>query len=333
MVAQIQEVLGGRIEERWGEIVLHVSGAMANGSIRFLSFEWGVSMVDLDITFYRDVAMITDASTFNPIRFLYGLKGHCLHRFEYQPESELRKLEPFHSTIFTSKNGGWNHLVFPKEVPLQLNIIHLTRKHYLKKRLNGVEKLNSQLYEVFHDLDHENTFAGYGAYDLRLADKIGALRKIRASGMIRIMQIEGLVYQVLSKHIADHERLLTKKRLPSNLRRKELQQVRKLAKRIISEPSEKYRLEELAAESGLSQAKLQEGFKLLYTRTVTEYVRHVRLEAARDYLRETDMNISQVVYTVGFSSRSYFSKIFKEKYRISPSEYKESVLAQRSISI
>ncbi|MDX1471934.1 MAG: AraC family transcriptional regulator, partial [Flavobacteriaceae bacterium] len=32
-------------------------------------------------------------------------------------------------------------------------------------------------------------------------------------------------------------------------------------------------------------------------------------------------NISEVVYMIGYSSRSYFSKIFKNKYGISPSKY------------
>ena len=58
----------------------------------------------------------------------------------------------------------------------------------------------------------------------------------------------------------------------------------------------------------------------------TEYIRYTRLEAARDLIRTTDLNISQIVYTIGFSSRSYFSKIFKNKYGITPSEFKENAL-------
>ncbi|WP_431137979.1 helix-turn-helix domain-containing protein, partial [Psychroserpens mesophilus] len=58
-----------------------------------------------------------------------------------------------------------------------------------------------------------------------------------------------------------------------------------------------------------------------YTRTVADYVRHVRLETARNLLRKTDMNISEVVYSVGFNSRSYFSNIFKKQYGLSPSDF------------
>ncbi|MDX1318460.1 MAG: AraC family transcriptional regulator, partial [Xanthomarina gelatinilytica] len=47
-------------------------------------------------------------------------------------------------------------------------------------------------------------------------------------------------------------------------------------------------------------------------------------------IKNTDMNISEVVYTIGLTSRSYFSKIFKEKYNCSPKDYK---FAQRSMAI
>jgi AraC-like DNA-binding protein len=42
-------------------------------------------------------------------------------------------------------------------------------------------------------------------------------------------------------------------------------------------------------------------------------------------LKNTDLNISQIVYSIGFSSRSYFSKIFKEKYDISPNKLKKEL--------
>nr|WP_298998087.1 AraC family transcriptional regulator [uncultured Allomuricauda sp.] len=332
-VKQIQEVIGGRIEERWGEHILHVSGSLANGTIKFIDFDWGVSLLEYDITFYDDVTLIMDASKYNPIHFAYCLEGYCEHRFGYQSKHDIKTLEQFQSVIISSRKGGLNYGYFPKDIPLEINVIQITRKEFLQKKLNGVKQLNNRLYELFHDLDHENTFAFYGAYDLRLADKIHTLRNVRSKGMIRIMQIEGLVYQILSNHIADHEQYVSKKRLSTGLLNRELKLVRQQAKKIVANPSKNYRLDEISTETGLSQAKLQEGFKLLYTRTVTEYVRHVRLEAARDYLRETDMNISQVVYTVGFSSRSYFSKIFKAKYNISPSDFKDKVTSERAIPV
>ncbi|SHJ11419.1 helix-turn-helix domain-containing protein [Aquimarina spongiae] len=319
-VRQIQEVIGGTIQERWGEYVLTVNNLNAHGSIKFITFDWGVNLLEYDIKFHKDYVLVMDASEYNPIHFAYCLEGHCGHRFGFQ--TEIRSLEQFQSVIITSKDGGYNYGYLPKEIKLEINVIQIARKKYLKKRLNNVSQLNQKLYEVFMDEDHENAFAYFGTFNLKLADKISALRKVKQKGMIRILQIEGMVYQILSMHIQQHDRAVKEEVLPTTLLKRELKIIRNLAKKIIKNVAKDYTLEQLELETGLAQAKLQEGFKLLYAKTVTEYIRHVRLEAARDLIATTEMNISEVVYTIGFSSRSYFSKIFKEKYDISPNEFK-----------
>ncbi len=319
-VRQIQEVIGGKIEERWGEYTLTVNNLNAHGSIRFITFDWGVNLLEYDIIFHKEFVLVIDASEFNPIHFTYCLKGFCGHRFGYQ--KEIHALEQFQSVIITSRDGGYNYGYFPKEEKLEINVIQIARKKYLKKRLNNVSQLNDKLYKVFMDEDHEKAFAYFGTYDLKLADKIGALRTLKQRGIIRILQIEGMVYQILSMHIQQHDKAMKEEVLPTTLLKRELGLIRGLAEKIIKNVAKDYSLDQLSEAIGLPQTKLQEGFKLLYARTVTEYIRHVRLEAARDLIRSTDMNISEVVYSIGFSSRSYFSKIFKEKYGISPNEFK-----------
>lgn len=324
-VRQIQEVIGGEIEERWGEYTLTVDSALAKGNIRFIAFDWGVNLLEYDIIFHDEIRMVMDASEYNPIKFIYCLEGFCRQRFGYQTKDDIRTLEQFQSVIITSRDGGYNHAYFPKGKKLAINTIQIKRKQYLKKRLNNVDQLNQKLYRVFLDTDHENAFAYYGTYNLKLADKINALRKVRTKGMIRIMQIEGLVYEILSMHILQYDKEVNNKKPATSLLRQELKIIRNIAKAIVKEPAKEYTLEMLSQQSGLAQAKLQEGFKVLYARTVTEYIRHTRLEAARDYIRTTDMNISQIVYSIGFSSRSYFSKIFKRKYGLSPSDFQAGI--------
>lgn len=319
-VRQIQEVIGGKIEERWGEYILTVNNLNAHGTIRFITFDWGVNLLEYDIIFHKEYVLVMDASEYNPIHFAYCLSGSCGHRFGYQ--KDIHTLEQFQSVIITSRDGGYNYGYFPKEEKLEINVIQISRKKYLKKRLNNVSQLNEKLYKVFIDEDHENAFAYFGTFNLKLADKIGALRKIKQKGMIRILQIEGMIYQILSMHIQQHDRAMKEEVLSTSLLKRELKLIRNLAKRIIKDVAKDYSLDQLSEETGLPQAKLQEGFKLLYARTVTEYIRHVRLEAARDLIRTTEMNISEIVYSIGFSSRSYFSKIFKEKYDISPNDFK-----------
>lgn len=317
-VKQIKEAIGGNIFERWGEYTLTIDNDIAKGNIRFISFDWGGSLLEYDITFFDDIILVMNTSKYNPIHFIYCLNGCFEHRFDF--EENTKTLEQFQSVIITNKNGGFNYVRFPKNVKLEINIIQISRVKFIKKRLNNASLLNQKLYEVFNDTDHENVFSYYGNYNLKLADEISSLRKVRQKGMIRLLLIEGKIYQILSMHMQQHNKFVENKSLPKLLNKDELKIIRTLSKTIMKNVSKNYCLEHLSLQTGLPQAKLQEGFKLLYARTVTEYIRHVRLEEARDLINTSDLNISEIVYTIGFSSRSYFSKIFKKKYKISPSE-------------
>lgn len=55
--------------------------------------------------------------------------------------------------------------------------------------------------------------------------------------------------------------------------------------------------------------------------TVSLFIREARLQKAEQLIRKFDYSISEIVYSIGLNSRSYFSRIFKDRYDISPSEY------------
>jgi AraC-like DNA-binding protein len=321
---QIQDALGGETIEKWNEYNLKLNNENAFGTIKYMPFDWGVNFLDFDIKFSKEIILKIKANDFNPIRFIYNFNGSFKHRFGINNEEKL--IKQFHSLIFTNKTDGYNYIHFPKGEKLEINIIQIVRKNFLKKRTTNVSLLNKRLYEVFVDTDHDNRFSHYGSLNLRMADFIKKMKKTKSKGMVRTLTIEALIYEMLSLHIQQHNKFQKGVQLPSSLSKTELKTIRQLGNKIIKTPSYQYSLEQLSLESGLSQAKLQDGFKFLYTRTVTEYVRHIRLEAARNLIRNTDLNVSQVVYSIGFTSRSYFSKIFKEKYGITPNEFRKNVL-------
>lgn len=321
----IREVLDGSIKEHWGEFTLTVDNEKASGNIRYIPFDWGVNLLDFEITFHQETIMKIKAhEEFNPIRFMYPSLGSLKHRFGIHRKEII--VERFQSLIFTNKTGGYNYIHFAKDEPLELNVIQIVRKKFLKKRTTNVSTLNEKLHEIFVDTDHDHRFANYGTLNLKMADLIKGLKAVKSKGMLRILKIEARVYEMLSLHIQQHNQLLEGVVLPTSLIKSELKVVRKFGHQILKNPAKDYTLNKISLKSGLTQAKLQDGFKFLYKRTVTEYIRHVRLESARDMLKNTDLNVTQVVYSVGFSSRSYFSKIFREKYDITPNQFKKKTL-------
>ena len=320
---QIKNIIGGEFGDQWGEEILKLDNDLAKGTIRFLRFEWGVNLIDFDVTFTDNIMFVWDTENYNPINFLFCIKGQCSHGFNVS--ENLRPIEQFQSVIIANKEDGKNYFLFQKDTKHETNLIQVVRKRFLKKKVNNVSLLNKELYEVFMDTDYENRYSYYGKVDFEIYDQIRGLRKLKYRGMTRILQLEAKVYMVLSLHIQKHFEDVNKENDKSPLNKTELKKVKEMAKKIIKEPAESYNLQDISNETQLSQAKLQKGFKFLFNRTVTEFVRYIRLKAAKELMNTTDLNISQIVYQIGFTSRSYFSKIFKDQYDITPNKYKKQV--------
>ncbi|MDE6186875.1 MAG: helix-turn-helix domain-containing protein, partial [Duncaniella sp.] len=82
-------------------------------------------------------------------------------------------------------------------------------------------------------------------------------------------------------------------------------------------------VEKLCQEVGLSRAHLNRKMKELFGLTPSEFIRNVRLRKACELLRQPDVDISQIAYSVGFSSQPHFSTAFKRFTGISPTEYRQ----------
>lgn len=77
----------------------------------------------------------------------------------------------------------------------------------------------------------------------------------------------------------------------------------------------------IAASMGMSRSKLYLQVKETTDITLSEYIRNKRLEKAASLLQTTTMNITEVMYETGFVNLSHFSKLFKQKYDVSPSNF------------
>lgn len=66
-------------------------------------------------------------------------------------------------------------------------------------------------------------------------------------------------------------------------------------------------------------------FKQETGRTVNEFLTHVRIEKAKELLRDTQQRSYDICYAVGYADPSYFSKLFKKMTGMTPSAYRDSL--------
>ena len=85
------------------------------------------------------------------------------------------------------------------------------------------------------------------------------------------------------------------------------------------------RLEQLSKHTGLNSRTLSRRFKQATGHSPMMYLRQIRLDQARDLLKNTDLCIAEIAMQTGYSDTDYFSRLFKRQYQLSPSDFRRSV--------
>lgn len=82
-------------------------------------------------------------------------------------------------------------------------------------------------------------------------------------------------------------------------------------------------LEAIASQMYITRGQLTRRVKAIKGMTTQQYAMKVRLTHASNLLKNnTDMAISEVAFRCGFEDATSFSRAFRRKYGISPSEYR-----------
>lgn len=84
-------------------------------------------------------------------------------------------------------------------------------------------------------------------------------------------------------------------------------------------------LNKLAEQSGISSRILSETINNCYHMHFFDFINSFRIEAAKEALKETDNSILEILYQVGFNSKSAFNRAFMKHAGTTPSNYRKSI--------
>ncbi|WP_205514647.1 helix-turn-helix domain-containing protein [Longitalea arenae] len=78
-------------------------------------------------------------------------------------------------------------------------------------------------------------------------------------------------------------------------------------------------LKQLARLAGRSLSSFRRDFLFIYNMPPSRYIRHKRLDKAKELLLSTNMPVTNICYDMGFESIAHFSRIFKTRFGYPPS--------------
>ena len=94
---------------------------------------------------------------------------------------------------------------------------------------------------------------------------------------------------------------------------------------MLSDIARQWRLSELAGMAGYSVSRFSNLYKTEYGVSPMDDLMNIRIERAKLLIRYGSMSLGTIAEQTGFSSIYYFSRAFKKKEGITPSEFKKKL--------
>ncbi len=180
-------------------------------------------------------------------------------------------------------------LFFTQELPEMKNI-HLL----LKKATSGIQFIDGKKYEK----------------QIKVLGRLTGIHRLLA------------FYTLLEELSLDtNQRLLSTTQSSQFYQAKDSARFQKILNYVFDNLEQEISLEIIAEKVHMSKSSFCKYFKKRTKTTFTEYINGLRIAKASKLLSESDLTISEVCFTSGFNSLSYFNRQFKKRKNISPTAY------------
>lgn len=86
---------------------------------------------------------------------------------------------------------------------------------------------------------------------------------------------------------------------------------------------ENFSMDQLGKGVGMSRSQIHRKLQALTNQSATQFIRSYRLNRAMDLIRQNAGSVSEIAYSVGFSSPSYFNRCFMQHFGCTPTDAKK----------
>lgn len=102
-----------------------------------------------------------------------------------------------------------------------------------------------------------------------------------------------------------------------------MERIKILLQKIEKDYREDLTVEEMAKTLGFSQSHFMKFFKANMGKSFVQYLNDYRLTRAARFLAMTSRDVLEIAIDSGFSNISYFNRLFKKKFHMTPMEYRK----------
>ncbi len=200
------------------------------------------------------------------------------------------------------------------------------------EKTTQIHTCHAGLTDVVVPILHDDTILGYILFgQIKTDTDFSALQNYIASLGLDAAEMQ-LLYQAIPLYtnekiqsISSIASMLVKHILLENLLRPDYDESMQKAVSYIHEHlDQELSIRALSRGAGISKSVLYKKFHACFQCTVSQYIHLKRVERAAELLKSGTMSVEEIGRKLGFTSASYFSKIFKKHMGVSPLNYKKT---------
>ena len=212
----------------------------------------------------------------------------------------------------------WYLTIWCKVFYLTLLIVFISwiiNSHFVKKQLEEAER---QKAEILDQVKARMEFYAQLAEQLKAAVAHRSFEEV-SQLVSSTLDVDISGKDALPAIVADQENASKPEIELDELDKRLLDQITKVVEENMVDSN--FNVTMLQEKMGMGNKQLYRKVKALTGQTPVEYIRDMRLRKAAMLLKAGKFSVSEVMYTVGFSNSSYFSKCFNKAFGMTPTEY------------
>ena len=152
---------------------------------------------------------------------------------------------------------------------------------------------------------------------------LNELKRYDINSSTKNLFLKAKIYELFS-HLYNRNRDLNIEQCPFLTNEENFKKIKKAKDIIIGNMTNPPTLIDLSKEINLSLKKLKEGFKKIYGKPVFQFLLEYKMELAKKLLAENNYNVNEVSLKLGYSTASHFITAFKNKYGLTPKNFKKN---------
>jgi AraC-like DNA-binding protein len=313
------------------EFCIDLPEHLGSGYFRGVQFLHGVSVLEFDVLIKKALHISFKKETINPLRLLFNSDSSIRHKTDMidisNPASSVSKLQRL---IFSNGVSTTHSVRIDKNKSTNVFIISIDRKQFEEKIDTFSENISEELALIFKDVNGVNPILNQDYFPLDVSKTIEEFKSCDLDEFMKPIFLEGKTYEIITQQMQQFSNTLKGKNAKKILRKATISKVQKAVAIVQEELEVRINVNTLAKRVGLNPNTLQSGFKTIFKTSVNEFIKDKRLELGKTLLETSDLNITEITYKIGINSRSYFSKLFKEKYGIAPKDYLNQIRDDKS---